>query len=886
MDASSRMSTSPATTVTPPVPVGVEVPAAAEPNGAPAPAKNSYTESDIQVLEGLDAVRKRPGMYVGGTDKAALHHLVWEAVDNAIDEVMAGRATTCHVHVLADGAIAVIDDGGGIPVGPMQHENPTFDGKPAVEIVMTVLHAGGKFDRSAYKVSGGLHGVGISCVNALSEWMEVEVRREGRIHLISFERGRTAKPLHVVGTLPPGDKRTGTKVTFKPDGTIFPDTEFDYEILKRRLRELAFLNAGVSIRLSDERVGQDGKPRDEMFRYPEGVAAYVQQLAETKTPVTPPIYLSKNDGRMSCEIALQYTDSYNEHTLCFTNNIYNFGGGTHLTGFKNALTRTINAYGKNSGLMKDLTPSGDDLREGIVAVISLKHPDPQFNNQPKERLLSEDAESFVSQMFGDMFAAWLEEHPAEAKRICQKGVIAAQAREAARKARELTRRKSALEGGGLPSKLADCTTSDVGRSELFIVEGDSAGGSAKGGRDPEYQAILPLRGKILNVEKARIEKMLEFEEIRILIQALRCGIGPELNVADLRYGRIIIMTDADVDGSHIRTLLLTFFFRQMGDLIRRGAIYIAQPPLYQITRGKHTQYVLNERRLEEALTDQALAQATLVIRDDNGQEVRRLDGTDARQAVTLLIRLRELVKIVERRGVPFARLLEQRLADPSGLNNLPGYCVNLPDGPAFCWTEEQAQTQADAAAARLTAERQAEQSVEEAASADAANGKRNGSSSVEVGPPAVAWRQMHESAELTSLINQLAQFDIEIQDYTLRQQEDVTGALLTTRFSWVVPGNDGQENVVNAPNVPSILSALHEIGRKGMEVKRFKGLGEMDPEQLWETTMDPAKRTLLRVNWDTASEADQLFAILMGENVEQRRAFIEEHALEVKNLDV
>lgn len=874
------MTPPPATTVPGPLDPGL---AGVEPLPSAEPAarieNSSYSESDIQVLEGLEAVRKRPGMYVGGTDKAALHHLVWEAVDNAIDEVMAGRATTCHVHVLADGAIAVRDDGGGIPVGPMHHENPLFDGKPAVEIVMTVLHAGGKFDRSAYKVSGGLHGVGISCVNALSEWMEVEVRREGKIHLISFERGRTVKPLHVVGPLPPGDARTGTKVTFKPDGIIFPDTEFDYEVLKRRLRELAYLNAGVRIRLSDERVGADGKPRDETFHFPDGIAAYVQQLSESKSPLTSPIYFSKNDGRMSCEIALQYTDSYNEHTLCFTNNIYNFGGGTHLTGFKNALTRSINTYGKNTGLMKDLTPSGDDLREGVVAVVALKHPDPQFNNQPKERLLSEDAESFVSQMFGDMFSAWLEEHPAEAKKICQKGVIAAQAREAARKARELTRRKSALEGGGLPSKLADCTTSDVEKSELFIVEGDSAGGSAKGGREPEFQAILPLRGKILNVEKARIEKMLEFEEIRILIQALRCGIGTEMNPAELRYGKIIIMTDADVDGSHIRTLLLTFFFRQMGELIRRGRIYIAQPPLYQITRGKHSQYVLNERRLEEALTDLALSHATLVIRDNEGREVRRLDGQDARNAVSLLTRLRELTKIVERRGLPFVRLLERRLEDPTGLNNLPAYCVSLPEGPVFCWSEEESQKVADEAVARIAVSRR-QDDAEEPASTEKSSSSQPG------GAPAVAWRQMHESAELTSIINQLAQFDIEIQDYANRQEEDVTGALLATRFSWVVPGSDGTENVVNAPNLPSIITALHEIGRKGMEIKRFKGLGEMDPEQLWETTMDPAKRTLLRVNWDTASEADQLFSILMGENVEQRRSFIEEHALEVRNLDV
>ena len=572
----------------------------------PEPLKSSHThygEEDIQVLEGLDAVRRRPGMYVGGTDVAALHHLVWEAVDNAIDEVMAGRATTCQVSVQADGSNSVTDDGSGIPVGPMKHENPTLNGRPAIEIVMTVLHAGGKFDHKAYKVSGGLHGVGISCVNALSEWMDVEVTRDAKVYLISFERGVVSTPLRIVQELPAGDRRSGTRVTFKPDPTIFPETEFDYETLRRRLRELAYLNSGLIIRLSDERVGADGKMRAETFHFSDGILAYVTNMAKSRAPICVPVYMSSSDPDqpITCEVALQYTDSYNETTLAFTNNIYNPGGGTHLTGFKNAITRALNNYARKTNLLKDITPAGEDLREGIVAVISLKHPDPQFNNQPKERLLSVDAEAAVSQMVGEAFGAWLEENPADARRICQKGVVAAQAREAARRARELTRRKSALESSGLPAKLADCCTTDVEKSELFIVEGDSAGGSAKGGRETEFQAILPLRGKILNVERARIDKVLAFEEIRTIIQALRCGIGDDCDIAQLRYGKIIIMTDADVDGSHIRTLLLTFFFRYMPSLIDDGHLYIAQPPLYRVAYKNQVHYAYTDADKEKLL---------------------------------------------------------------------------------------------------------------------------------------------------------------------------------------------------------------------------------------------------------------------------------------------
>lgn len=841
---------------------------------------SDYGEASIQVLEGLEAVRKRPGMYVGGTDLTGLHHLVWEAVDNGIDEIMAGRAKSCQVEVHADGSISVIDDGGGIPIGPMKHENPTLNGRPAVEIVMTVLHAGGKFDNEAYKVSGGLHGVGISCVNALSEWMEVEVTRDGGVHLITFEKGQIERPLHEVQVLPEGVSRTGTRITFKPDSTIFTESvEFDYDILRRRLRELAYLNAGVTIRLSDERVGADGKPREESFYFPEGLKAYVEHLAESKTPISDPLCFTKDDDEsaMACEIAIQYTDSYSETALCFTNNIHNPGGGTHLTGFKNALTRTLNNYAKSNNLIKekDVTPSGDDLREGLVAIVSMKHPDPQFNNQPKERLLSSEAQGFVERVVNERMGQWLEENPATAKKICLKGVLAAQAREAARKARELTRRKSALESGGMPSKLADCTTKDVDKSELFLVEGDSAGGSAKGGRDTEFQAILPLRGKILNVERARIDKMLGFEEIRIIIQALKCGIGSECDVSQLRYGKIVIMTDADVDGSHIRTLLLTFFFRQMSDLIRRGHIYIAQPPLYLLSRGKREKYVLNDRQLEANLTEVAIASATLVIRDDDGNEVKRLDEADTKSAVDLLTRLRELARVVELRGIPFSSLLKARDDDPEGSGNLPSHRLVWSGGEAFCWSEDQART--------VLAEKELVLDEVHAPTSDGDANDRRSNGPIE---NTATLRELHENRELGPLFDRLAEIGIDINDYSRTQEEDVTGALESTRYAWATLNNAGVETIHPAASVPGILNKLHDVGRQGLEIKRFKGLGEMDPEQLWETTMDPSKRTLLRVTWDTASEADNLFSILMGDSVEQRRAFIEEHALEVKNLDI
>jgi DNA gyrase subunit B len=884
----------------------IEVPPTAV---TPAPGQ-AYGAEQIKILEGLEAVRKRPGMYIGDTGAAGLHHLVYEAVDNSIDECMAGRATMVAVRVNADGSVSVADDGSGIPVEAKRHENPMYDGKPAVEIVMTVLHAGGKFgeEGSAYKVSGGLHGVGISCVNALSEWMEVDVQREGKIHKIRFERGRTAKPLHVVGEVPASaPRKTGTKVTFKPDHEIFPEIEFSYATLSTRLRELAYLNPGVTIRITDERVGPDGNIKDETHRFDHGLVEFVQHLNHNKQTMHEVIALKGGEASnsMTCEVAFQYNDSYNELLLSFANNIRTVDGGTHLSGFKTALTRVLNAYAKQSGILKekDPVPSGEDLREGLAAVISVKLPEPQFEGQTKGKLRNTDIEGFVSAIVGERLQTWLDEHPSEAKKICLKGVIAAQAREAARKARELTRRKSALESGSMPAKLRDCTTKDVDRSEMFIVEGDSAGGSATQGRDVETQAILPLRGKLLNVEKARLDKILGFEEIRTLISALKCGISDDFDLSKLRYGRVIIMTDADVDGSHIRTLLLTFFFRQMPELIRRGKIYIAQPPLYLITRGKKSQYVLNESKMSDVLIELGLEGATLVVRRAESLP-HRIEGEDLRRLVKALRRLRELADIVERRGVKFIDLLASRDDDPtpgkggSAGGSLPTHRVTWTGGEAFAWSEGQVEQILTRNTLRLP---------------DLATELADGHGAKPTDARGVAMvRELHENRELALIFDQLADLGIDIDDYGLTFEEAVTGERLPTKYAWLTPhrsaakkpvaaeeaaGDTGEEteapakepaggHLVPAPNVPSILDSLLDVGRRGMEVKRFKGLGEMDPEQLWETTMDVSRRTLLRVTWDDASAADELFTILMGEDVDQRRTYIEEHALEVKSLDV
>jgi DNA gyrase subunit B len=894
-------------------------------------AAGQYGAEQIQVLEGLEAVRKRPGMYIGGTGLTALHHLVYEVVDNSIDEAMAGFATLVSVTIQPDGSCQVIDDGRGIPVEPIKHEDPTLNGRPAVEVVLTKLHAGGKFQQegSAYKVSGGLHGVGVSCVNALAEYLDTEVFREGEIHAIGFERGRVTTPLRKIGNIPnDATRKTGTTVTFRPDPEIFPEIAFDYNTLATRLRELSYLNPGVTLRLTDERVSPDGRVRSETFKAENGLVEYIQFLMTGKTPVSAPIYVKREDPAQNlvAEVALQYHDGYNESVLTFANNINNVDGGTHGQGFKIALTRTLNSYAKKAGIIKDKdpVPTGEDLREGLVAIVSLKLPNPAFNNQPKEKLLNPEIESFVSAAVGEGLDRWLEEHPVEAKRLCLKGIVAAQAREAARKARELTRRKSALDSGSMPHKLRDCKTRDVDRSELFIVEGDSAGGSATQGRNVETQAILPLKGKILNVEKARIDRMLAFEEIRTLIAALRVGIGSEMDLSKLRYGKVIIMTDADVDGSHIRTLLLTFFFRQMPELIRRGHIYIAQPPLYQIAKGpgrsKKVSYVVTGKMLDDALMDLGLDGAALIVRDVTvksdvkieAREVARLEGQRLRRALFLLRRMNDLVEIAERRGVRFKDLLQTRQNDPTSRNRLPSHRITWRGGEAFAWSEQEAL--ALVAKNKLRLADRAEESTNGEPAAPA------GTNPASSGPPGnlAVVRELHENRELEKLFAEMGDLGLPVnaETYAGVQGEAVTGEHLPARYAWVMTSGhapiaepepaardngevEGEESAaapkpaakrhdqpVEAPNLPAILDGLREIGRRGLEIKRFKGLGEMDAEQLWDTTMDPMRRTLLKVTWDMGSNADALFTILMGEEVEPRRRFIEEHALEVKNLDV
>ncbi|MBC8310328.1 MAG: DNA gyrase subunit B [Phycisphaerales bacterium] len=829
---------------------------------------DTYTSEHIQVLEGLEAIRKRPGMYVGGTGLNALHHLVYECVDNAIDEVMADFATTITVRIGVDGSCTVVDDGRGMPIDNMKSDNPQIDGRPAVEVIMTQLHAGGKFDDNAYKVSGGLHGVGVKCVNALSQWTNVEVIKETETWMIGFSRGDIKTPLHKIEDYKGDERSTGTRISFLPDSEIFSDTEFRYESLEHRLRELAFLNPGVSIRLIDERVDEEGKIREDTFFSKDGLADYVSYINRGKNEYSSPISLSLlDDGTgISCDIAMQYTDATSEVLLAFGNNIVNPDGGTHVSGFKTSLTRTINAYAKRNNLIKGLTPTGDDLREGLTTIISVKLTDPQFNNQTKEKLLNPEVEGIISSLVSKLLGAWLEEHPGESKKICLKAILAAQAREAARKARDLIKRKGALESGGMPQKLADCVTNDVDRSELYIVEGDSAGGSAKGGRDHDTQAILPLKGKILNVEKARIDKVLGFEEIRILIQALQCGIGEDFDISKLRYGRIVIMTDADVDGSHIRTLLLTFFFRQMSELVRQGKIYIAQPPLYQVTRNKKSFYVNSENEMTSLLMEMVINSAALVIRDDKNVECQRISGSELSKVSKYLSRLSDLINISERRGTPFSRLLQMREDDPENKGRLPLFRVVWPSNEVVSWSEEDAR--------KIISENDL---LLDDINVEVENGNAS---------RIAALRELHENREIDVLIEQLLEFSIDINDYFLVQEETVSGEKLTTKYAWIVDSGTDKEECIDVPNIPDILESLRQIGRRGIEIKRFKGLGEMNPEELWDTTMDPDKRTLLRVTWDAASDADQLFTTLMGEEVECRRKYIEDHALEVKNLDI
>ena len=841
----------------------------------PSRVSQAYDESAIQALKGLDPVRKRPGMYIGDTTTRGLHHLVWEIVNNSVDEAMAGFCDSIWVTIHADGSVSVSDDGRGIPVGM----HPT-EKKSTLEVVMCDLHAGGKFGGGGYKVSGGLHGVGASVVNALSEWTIVEVCRDGKVYNMEFERGVKSSEIKAIGKR----AKSGTKVTFKPDSQIFPEINFDYDRIVARCRELAYLNESLAFYLEDERTGK----KDE-FKYTKGIIQFVKQLNEGKDVIhTQVVYLEREEqgkeNPMSVQVAVQYNDGYAESLHSFANNINTPGGGTHLSGFKTALTRTLNFYAKSNNLIKDEKemPNGDDLREGLSAIVSVKVPNPQFEGQTKDKLGNGEVEGFVSSAVNEALGIWLEEHPGDAKRIIQKGVLARQAREAARKARELTR-KGALTSGGLPGKLADCSSRDMESTELYIVEGQSAGGTAKAGRDRVFQAILPIKGKILNVEKARVDKMLGHEEIRTIVQALACGIGAsDMDMTKLRYGKLVIMTDADVDGSHIRTLLLTFFFRQMTQLIRDGRVYIAQPPLYQVTRKKHVEYVRNEPAMRKTYLDLGTDGTSLVIRDKKGGEKARLKGADLKKAVQLLEQVQDLALVAERRGLPFTKLLHMRVEH----GVLPHYRVILDGHESFFYTMEEYEAYCEN---HKIAELMAIARTVETADASANGSATNGKLSAEAAEAKKKAQrrlekndELSENRELEKIFEKLKAMDLAIEDYFLKFEELDSGERKMTRYL-VESGSDFKRDIAG---LADIVSTIQEIAKQGIEVKRFKGLGEMNAEELWATTMDPARRTLLRVTLEGASNAEAMFSTLMGEDVERRRRYIEEHALDVKNLDV
>jgi len=823
-----------------------------------APKKQSqsrYDESQIKVLRGLEAVRKRPGMYIGDTTTRGLHHLVWEIVDNAIDEAMAGRCSTISVTIHPDESCTVADDGPGIPVGPHPTEKVS-----TLEVVFCHLHAGGKFDHAVYKVSGGLHGVGASVVNALSEWMEVEVARDGDVYHMEFERGRKQGELKKIGQR----KRSGTKVTFKADSQIFPDISFRYEVLATRLRELAYLNEGLRIKLTDERTD-----KQDVFQYNKGLVAFIQHLNEGKQVLHRPIVLRKEDpqSKLVADVVMQYTDGYTETILSYANNINTLEGGAHLSGFKSALTRTVNAYARSAKLIRNGKnggmPTGDDLREGLTAIISVKVPDPQFEGQTKTKLGNSEVESFVTQAVNELLAAWLEEHPTEARRIVNKGLQAMQGREAARKARELTRRKGALSSGSLPGKLADCRSRDVATTELFLVEGDSAGGPAKQGRNSDTQAVLPLRGKIINVEKARLDKILNFPEIPKIVSALGCGIGnDEFDISKLRYGKVIIMTDADVDGSHIRTLLLTFFYRYMKPLITEGRVFVAQPPLYLVSRKNRKEYVLDERQMRNTLIDLGIESAKLQVRDTSTPEptvIKEFSGASLRKLVDVLEQLADSIHIIQRRGFGFEELLANRKN-----GKLPTHWLIIDNKNVFCHSAAEYE--------KYLAEHDAEL-------LDESNGLAD---SGEPGPGRIQKRaELHEVRDINSAIAKLKAMGISIEDYLIERSESVSGERPPAKYVLITNGDQ-----IELDNVSQIAPAVRRAGSKGIEIKRFKGLGEMNADELWETTMDPARRKLLRVQAEEADEAERMFSLLMGGDVERRRNFIEQHALEVKNLDV
>jgi DNA gyrase subunit B len=783
--------------------------------------KKKYDAENIAVLEGLEGVRKRPAMYIGNTATEGLHHLVYELLDNSIDEAMQGYGKIIEVFIHRNGTATVADEARGIPVDVHKKYN-----KSALEVVMTTLHSGGKFDKESYTYSGGLHGVGLSVVNALSEWLEIEVKRDGNIYFQRYERGKPATKLAVRGKT----KKTGTKVTFKPDSEIFSTTDFSFDTLSNRLREFAFLNQGISISIFDERT-----KKEHTFKYDGGIVSFVKHLNTNKTPLhRDPIYIAKEQEGVQVEVCIQYNDGYTETIFSFVNNINTVEGGMHLTGFKAGLTKAVNDYAKkNSSLIKSLEGlTGDDVREGLTAVVSIKHPDPQFEGQTKAKLGNSEVKGIVAAVVGEGLSTFFEENPTAAKKIVTKCASAAQAREAARKARELTRRKTALESNSLPGKLADCSERDPALSEIYIVEGDSAGGSAKQGRDRRFQAILPLRGKILNVEKARLDKLLSNNEIQAIISALGTGIGEDdFDIKKARYHKVIIMTDADIDGAHIRTLLLTFFFRHMPHLIKEGYVYIAQPPLYKVKKGGREQYITDDNELSMFLTNEGVNEVRIVVK---GKE---LSSAQAASVLESLSEVDDLSESIERRGLNVHRYLE----DAKKHNGkVPLYNVKKNGQEYYVYSEGEL--------SKLLS------SI-----------KKKGTSVSEIG-------DMGEFKELEKLRSKLGKLGI-----SLEKPNGTKEAVAEIKFK-------NRTYPVYHYNEISLL--FSRIVREDLNIQRYKGLGEMNPEQLWETTMDPEKRIMMQVTLEDVVEADEIFTKLMGDQVEPRREFIQAFATKVKNLDI
>ena len=809
-----------------------------------------YTAKDLQHLSDLEHVRERPSMYIADTTARGLHHLVYEVVDNSIDEAMAGYATEISVTINNDGSVTVEDNGRGIPVE--QHPDLGFS---TLQGVMTVLKFGGKFKKGAYQTSGGLHGVGVTVVNFLSEWCEVEVRRGGHVYQQEYERGVPTGEVRRIGR----SDKVGTKTTFKADPQIFPNTNFQYNILYGRLQELAFLNRGVKIIFRDQRTG-DG----ETFCHERGILEFVEHLNRASEPAHEEIvYVAGQYEGVGLEVALQYSGEFTENVRSYVNNICTTEGGTHLSGFRAAITRTINAYGKKSGLYKDLLPSGDDCREGLTAVLSLRVPEPQFEGQTKTKLGNSEVEGIVNSAVGDYLAKYLEENPKTAKIIVQKGLLAAEARESARKARQLVReRKGALSGGGLPGKLRDCTSREVDKCELYLVEGDSAGGSAEGGRIREYQAILPLRGKIINAYKSREDKVLANEEVRSMISAIGAGIGDEMDLAKRRYSKIVIMTDADVDGSHIRTLLLTFFYRQMYDLVKGGYVYVAQPPLFRVRHKKEVYYVQTEEEMKTQLLEADLNGAAFEPSDG-----RTIQGAAMERLCRTLAALEESLLALERRGISLRAHATRR--DPA-TGRLPIYHVYL--GHDEHWFTTREKLDEFVAAQEQEAGEELDLADEDLADKDVAEG------AVDNEPRS----KLHivELHEVRSINNQLAELrgmGFEIDSLIPQERTGIEEPRYRLRRGELTTGLE---------DLRGLLAAVRAAGEKGLQVTRFKGLGEMNAEELRDTTLDPAHRTLLQVKMDDANAADDLFRILMGDKVEPRREYIEKHALEARNLDV